>query len=136
MRVLFVKPENYKAVCNLYDRLKEVKNHPKTTVICQSPEEFRAQFDKDKFGVRYTTFYFDEEFGMINTVKCFKEFVRLYGDEDARYISEAMKMRTISIDRLLLAGDFNVFKGFCIDPCCIDDVIRSAKRPLSCKSLL
>lgn len=101
MRVLFVKPENYKAVCNWYDRLKEVKNHPKTTVICQSPEEFREQFDKDKFGVRYTTFYFDEEFGMINTVKCFKEFVRLYGDEDARYISEAMKMRTISIDRLL-----------------------------------
>lgn len=136
MRVLFVKPENHQAVCNWYDRLKEVKNHPKTTVICQSPEEFRAQFDKDKFGARYTTFYFDEEFGMINTVKCFKEFVRLYGDEDARYISEAMKMRTISIDRLLLAGDFNVFKGFCIDPCCIDDVIRSAKRPLSCKSLL
>lgn len=136
MRVLFVKPENYKAVCNWYDRLKEVKNHPKTTVICQSPEEFRAQFDKDKFGVRYTTFYFDEEFGMINTVKCFKEFVRLYGDEDARYISEAMKMRTISIDRLLWAGDFNVFQGFCIDSDCIDDIIRSAKRPLSCKSLL
>lgn len=136
MRVLFVKSENYKAVCNWYDRLKEVKNHPKTTVICQNPEEFRAQFDKDKFGVKYTTFYFDEEFGMINTVKCFKEFVRLYGDENARYISEAMKMRTISIDKLLWAGDFNVFKGFCIDPDCIDDVIRSAKRPLSCKSLL
>lgn len=136
MRVLFVKPENYQAVCNWYDRLKEVKNYPKTTVICQSPEEFRAQFNKDKFGVRYTTFYFDEEFGMINTVKCFKEFVRLYGDEDARYISEAMKMRIISIDRLLLAGDFNVFKQFCIVPDCIDDVIRSAKRPLSCKSLL
>lgn len=69
MRVLFVKPENYKAVCNWYDRLKEVKNHPKTTVICQSPEEFRAQFDKDKFGVKYTTFYFDEEFGMIRNIK-------------------------------------------------------------------
>lgn len=136
MRVLFVKPENYKAVCNWYDKLKEVKNHPKTTVICQSPEEFRAQFDKDKFGATYTTFYFDEEFGLINKVKCFKEFVRLYGDEDARYISAAMKMRTISIDRLLWAGDFNVFKGFYIDPDCIDDIIRSAKRPLSCKSLL
>ena len=136
MRVLFVKPENYQAVCSWYDRLKEVKNHPKTTVICQSPEEFRAQFDKNKFGARYTTFYFDEEFGLINKVKCFKEFVRLYGDEDARYISEAMKMRTISIDRLLWAGDFNVFKGFCIDSDCIDDIIRSAKRPLSCKSLL
>lgn len=136
MRVLFVKPENYQAVCNWYDRLKEIKNHPKITAICQTPEEFRAQFDKDKFGARYTTFYFDEEFGLTNIVKCFKEFVRLYGDEDARYISEAMKMRTISIDRLLDAGDFNVFKQFCIAPDCIDDVIRSAKRPLSCKSLL
>lgn len=136
MRVLFVKPENYKKVCDWYNRLKEIKNHPKTTVICQSPEEFRAQFDKDKFGAKYTTFYFDEEFGMINTVKCFKEFVRLYGDEDARYISATMEMRTINIDRLLWAGDFNVFKSFCISPDCIDDIIKSAKRPLSFKSLL
>lgn len=136
MRVLFVKPENHKKVCDWYDRLKEVKNHPKTTVICQSPEEFRAQFDKDKFGVRYTTFYFDEEFRLANKVNCFKEFVRLYGDEDARYISATMKMRNISIDRLLQTGDFNVSKSFCVDPDCIDDVIKSAKRPLSCRSLL
>lgn len=139
MRILFVRPEVYDAVCEWYEGLNNVQKHRKATAIYKSISEFREQFDKDKFGVRYTTFYFDNMLAPTEIYESFKEFVRLYGEADARYISEALKMRTIGVDELMWRNNFDYFKVTSIDPDCIEDTIKQAaieQTECYCRSLL
>lgn len=126
MRVLFVRPEIYDVVCIWYDGLSDIQKHRKNTAICKSIAQFRDQFNKDKFGVRYTTFYFDQMFSTETITEYFKELVIVYGEEDARYISEAMKMRTIGIGELIYRNNFDCFKSTCIDSNCLDEIIQEA----------
>lgn len=63
----------------------------------------------------------------------------MYGEEDARYISEAMKMRTIGIGQLMYRNNFDCFKNTCIDPNCLDKIIQEAlldRTECYCESLL
>lgn len=139
MRALFVTPEVYDTVCNWYEELNNIQKHRKVTAIFKSPAEFRDQFNKDKFGAQYTMFYFDDMLFPIDVLEYFKEFVRLYGEEDARYISEAMKIRMIDIGKLMLRNNFDCFTSTCIDPSVIDDVIQTAlleQTECYCESLL
>lgn len=125
MRVLFVRPSIYDTVCDWYERMNTVQKHRKETAICKSPEDFWDIFDKDKFGVQYTTFYFDDMLTLTDTLECFKEIARLYGEEDAKYISEN-KMRRITVNYLMNHNQFDLFQQFSITPECLDDVIRDA----------
>lgn len=125
MRVLFVRPSIYDTVCDWYERMNTVQKHRKETAICKSPEDFLDIFDKDKFGVQYTTFYFDDMLTLTDTLECFKEIARLYGEEDAKYISEN-KMRRITVNYLMNHNQFDLFQQFSITPECLDDVIRDA----------
>lgn len=139
MRVLFVRPSIYDTVCDWYERMNTVQKHRKETAICKSPEDFWDIFDKDKFGVQYTTFYFDDMLTLTDTLECFKEIARLYGEEDAKYISEN-KMRRITVNYLMNHNQFDLFQQFSITPECLDDVIRDAltnqQRECVCRSLL
>lgn len=139
MRVLFVRPSIYDTVCDWYERMNTVQKHRKETAICKSPEDFWDIFDKDKFGVQYTTFYFDDMLTLTDTLKCFKEIARLYGEEDAKYISEN-KMRRITVNYLMNHNQFDLFQQFSITPECLDDVIRDAltnqQSECVCRSLL
>lgn len=139
MRVLFVKPSIYDTVCDWYERMNTVQKHRKETAICKSPEDFWDIFDKDKFGVQYTTFYFDDMLTLTDTLECFKEIARLYGEEDAKYISEN-KMRRITVNYLMNHNQFDLFQQFSITPECLDDVIRDAltnqQSECVCRSLL
>lgn len=139
MRVLFVRPSIYDTVCDWYERMNTVQKHRKETAICKSPEDFWDIFDKDKFGVQYTTFYFDDMLTMTDTLECFKEIARLYGEEDAKYISEN-KMRRITVNYLMNHNQFDLFQQFSITPECLDDVIRDAltnqQSECVCRSLL
>lgn len=139
MRVLFVRPSIYGTVCDWYERMNTVQKHRKETAICKSPEDFWDIFDKDKFGVQYTTFYFDDMLTLTDTLECFKEIVRLYGEEDAKYISEN-KMRRITVNYLMNHNQFDLFQQFSITPECLDDVIRDAltnqQSECVCRSLL
>lgn len=139
MRVLFVHPNNYDQVCAWYEGLNSTQKHRKVTVICKSPDEFWQKFDKVKFGVEYTMFYFDECLGPVDSMKFFKALVPLYGEKDARYISEE-KMRFTNIFNIMAANEFNNFKPFHIIPECLNDVIRQAMEEAQsecvCRSLL
>ena len=139
MRVLFVHPNNYDSVCAWYDGLNSTQKHRKVTVICKSPDEFWQKFDKAKFGVEYTMFYFDECLGPADSMKIFKALVPLYGEEDSRYISEE-KMRFTNVFNIMAANEFNNFKPFHIIPECLNDVIRQAMEEAQsecvCRSLL
>ena len=139
MRVLFVRPSIYETVCDWYERMNTVQKHRKETAICKSPEDFWDIFDKDKFGVQYTTFYFDDMLTLTDTLECFKEIARLYGEEDAKYISEN-KMRRITVNYLMNHNQFDLFQQFSITPECLDDVIRDAltnqQSECVCRSLL
>ena len=139
MRVLFVRPSIYDTVCDCYERMDTVQKHRKETAICKSPEDFWDIFDKDKFGVQYTTFYFDDMLTLTDTLECFKEIARLYGEEDAKYISEN-KMRRITVNYLMNHNQFDLFQQFSITPECLDDVIRDAltnqQSECVCRSLL
>lgn len=139
MRVLFVRPSIYDTVCDWYERMNTVQKHRKETAICKSPEDFWDIFDKDKFGVQYTTFYFDDMLTLTDTLECFKEIARLYGEEDAKYISEN-KMRRITVNYLMNHNQFDLFQQFYITPECLDDVIRDAltnqQSECVCRSLL
>ena len=139
MRVLFVRPEIYDVACNWYDGLSDTQKHRKVTTICKSITQFRDQFNKDKFGAQYTTFYFDNMLAPTEIYESFKEFVRLYGEADARYISEALKMRTIGVGELMWRNNFDCFKNTSIDPDCIEDIIQQAwleQTECYCESLL
>lgn len=139
MRVLFVRPEVHDTVRNWYEGLNDIQKHRKTTAIFKSLIEFREAFNKDKFGVKYTTFYFDNMLTLTTMLEYFKEFVRLYGEEDARYISEALKMRTIGVGELMWRNNFDCFKNTSIDPDCIEDIIQQAwleQTECICESLL
>lgn len=125
MRVLFVRPSIYDTVCDWYERMADVQKHRKVTAICKSPEDFWNMFDKDKFGAQYTTFYFDDMLPLNDTLECFKEIARLYGEEDAKYISEN-KMRRITVNYLMNNNQFDLFQQFSVAPECLDDVIRDA----------
>lgn len=139
MRVLFVRPSIYDTVCDWYERMNTVQKHRKETAICKSPEDFWDIFDKDKFGVQYTTFYFDDMLTLTDTLECFKEIARLYGEEDAKYISEN-KMRRITVNYLMNHNQFDLFQQFSITSECLDDVIRDAltnqQSECVCRSLL
>lgn len=139
MRVLFVRPSIYDTVCDWYERMNTVQKHRRETAICKSPEDFWDIFDKDKFGVQYTTFYFDDMLTLTDTLECFKEIARLYGEEDAKYISEN-KMRRITVNYLMNHNQFDLFQQFSITPECLDDVIRDAltnqQSECVCRSLL
>lgn len=139
MRVLFVRPSIYDTVCDWYERMNTVQKHRKETAICKSPEDFWDIFDKDKFGTQYTTFYFDDMLPLTDTLECFKEIVRLYGEEEAKYISEN-KMRRITVNYLMNHNQFDLFQQFSITPECLDDVIRDAlinqQSECVCRSLL
>ena len=139
MRVLFVRPSIYDTVCDWYERMDTVQKHRKETAICKSPEDFWDIFDKDKFGVQYTTFYFDDMLTLTDTLECFKEIARLYGEEDAKYIAEN-KMRRITVNYLMNHNQFDLFQQFSITPECLDDVIRDAltnqQSECVCRSLL
>lgn len=139
MRVLFVRPSIYDTVFDWYERMNTVQKHRKETAICKSPEDFWDIFDKDKFGVQYTTFYFDDMLTLTDTLECFKEIARLYGEEDAKYISEN-KMRRITVNYLMNHNQFDLFQQFSITPECLDDVIRDAltnqQSECVCRSLL
>ena len=139
MRVLFVRSSIYDIVCDWYEQLNDIQKHRKTTVICKSPEEFWEKFNKDKFGAQYTTFYFDDRLLLTDTLECFKEIVRLYGEDDARYISEN-KMRQIDTGYLMNCNNFDCFRGLSVDPECLNDVIRQAlngyENECRCQSLL
>lgn len=132
MRVLFVRPSIYDTVCDWYERMNTVQKHRKETAICKSPEDFWDIFDKDKFGVQYTTFYFDDMLTLTDTLECFKEIARLYGEEDAKYISEN-KMRRITVNYLMNHNQFDLFQQFSITPECLDDVIRDALADQQCE---
>lgn len=132
MRVLFVRPSIYDTVCDWYERMDTVQKHRKETAICKSPEDFWDIFDKDKFGVQYTTFYFDDMLTLTDTLECFKEIARLYGEEDAKYISEN-KMRRITVNYLMNHNQFDLFQQFYITPECLDDVIRDALTNQQCE---
>lgn len=132
MRVLFVRPSIYDTVCDWYERMNTVQKHRKETAICKSPEDFWDIFDKDKFGVQYTTFYFDDMLTLTDTLECFKEIARLYGEEDAKYISEN-KMRRITVNYLMNHNQFDLFQQFSITPECLDDVIRDALTNQQCE---
>lgn len=125
MRVLFVRPSIYDTVCDWYERMADVQKHRKATSICKSPEDFWNMFDNDKFGAQYTTFYFDDMLPLNDTLECFKEIARLYGEEDAKYISEN-KMRRITMNYLMNNNQFDLFQQFSVAPECLDDVIRDA----------
>ena len=139
MRVLFVRPSIYDTVCDWYERMDTVQKHRKETAICKSPEDFWNIFDEDKFGAQYTTFYFDDMLTLTDTLECFKEIARLYGEEDAKYISEN-KMRRITVNYLMNHNQFDLFQQFSITPECLDDVIRDAlinqQSECVCRSLL
>ena len=132
MRVLFVRPSIYDTVCDWYERMDTVQKHRKETAICKSPEDFWDIFDKDKFGVQYTTFYFDDMLTLTDTLECFKEIARLYGEEDAKYISEN-KMRRITVNYLMNHNQFDLFQQFSITPECLDDVIHDALADQQCE---
>ena len=132
MRVLFVRPSIYDTVCDWYERMDTVQKHRKETAICKSPEDFWDIFDKDKFGVQYTTFYFDDRLALTDTFEFFKEIVRLYGEEDAKYISEN-KMRRITMNYLMNNNQFDLFQQFSITPECLDDVIHDALADQQCE---
>lgn len=132
MRVLFVRPSIYDTVCDWYERMNTVQKHRKETAICKSPEDFWDIFDKDKFGVQYTTFYFDDMLTLTDTLECFKEIARLYGEEDAKYISEN-KMRRITVNYLMNHNQFDLFQQFSITPECLDDVIHDALADQQCE---
>ena len=132
MRVLFVRPSIYDTVCDWYERMNTVQKHRKETAICKSPEDFWDIFDKVKFGVQYTTFYFDDMLTLTDTLECFKEIARLYGEEDAKYISEN-KMRRITMNYLMNNNQFDLFQQFSITPECLDDVIHDALADQQCE---
>lgn len=132
MRVLFVRPSIYDTVCDWYERMDIVQKHRKETAICKSPEDFWNIFNKDKFGAQYTTFYFDDRLALTDTFEFFKEIVRLYGEEDAKYISEN-KMRRITMNYLMNNNQFDLFQQFSITPECLDDVIHDALADQQCE---
>lgn len=132
MRVLFVRPSIYDTVCDWYERMDTVQKHRKETAICKSPEDFWNIFNKDKFGAQYTTFYFDDRLALTDTFEFFKEIVRLYGEEDAKYISEN-KMRWITMNYLMNNNQFDLFQQFSITPECLDDVIHDALADQQCE---
>lgn len=132
MRVLFVRPSIYDTVCDWYERMDTVQKHRKETAICKSPEDFWNIFNKDKFGAQYTTFYFDDRLALTDTFEFFKEIVRLYGEEDAKYISEN-KMRRITMNYLMNNNQFDLFQQFSITPECLDDVIHDALADQQCE---
>lgn len=88
MRILFVSPEKYDAVCSWYDNLDTVQKHRKVIVICKSPDEFREKFDYSKMNAQCTMFYFDEYLGLAKSFEYCKLFTKLYGEADVRYICE------------------------------------------------
>lgn len=138
MRVLFVRPSIYDTVCEWYEGLTDIQKHRKETLICKSPEDFWDMFDKDKFGAQYTTFYFDDMLSPTDTLKCFLELTKLYGEESAKYISEN-KMRGISISYMMNNNRFDHFKVFGITPECLNDIIQLAleeQNECVCRSLL
>lgn len=132
MRVLFVRPSIYDTVCDWYERMDTVQKHRKETAICKSPEDFWNIFNKDKFGAQYTTFYFDDRLALTDTFEFFKEIARLYGEEDAKYISEN-KMRWITMNYLMNNNQFDLFQQFSITPECLDDVIHDALADQQCE---
>ena len=132
MRVLFVRPSIYDTVCDWYERMDTVQKHRKETAICKSPEDFWNIFNKDKFGSQYTTFYFDDRLALTDTFEFFKEIARLYGEEDAKYISEN-KMRRITMNYLMNNNQFDLFQQFSITPECLDDVIHDALADQQCE---
>ena len=135
MRILFVSPEKYDAVCSWYDNLDTVQKHRKVTVICKSPDEFREKFDYSKMNAQCTMFYFDEYLGLAKSFEYCKLFTKLYGEADVRYICEN-KMRQINIDDLMYRNTFDLFKKFSVVPECLEDIIRASRHPLRCRSLL
>lgn len=132
MRVLFVRPSIYDTVCDWYERMNTVQKHRKETAICKSPEDFWDIFNKDKFGAQYTTFYFDDRLALTDTFEFFKEIARLYGKEDAKYISEN-KMRRITMNYLMNNNQFDLFQQFSITPECLDDVIHDTLADQQCE---
>ena len=132
LRVLFVRPSIYDTVCDWYERMDTVQKHRKETAICKSPEDFWNIFNKDKFGAQYTTFYFDDRLALTDTFEFFKEIARLYGEEDAKYISEN-KMRRITMNYLMNNNQFDLFQQFSITPECLDDVIHDALADQQCE---
>ena len=132
MRVLFVRPSIYDTVCDWYERMDTVQKHRKETAICKSPEDFWNIFNKDKFGAQYTTFYFDDRLALTDTFEFFKEIARLYGEEDAKYISEN-KTRRITMNYLMNNNQFDLFQQFSITPECLDDVIHDALADQQCE---
>ena len=135
MRILFVSPEKYDAVCSWYDNLDTVQKHRKVIVICKSPDEFREKFDYSKMNAQCTMFYFDEYLGLAKSFEYCKLFTKLYGEADVRYIC-GNKMRQINIDDLMCRNTFDWFKEFSVVPKCLEDLIRNSKRAFVCKSLL
>lgn len=123
MRVLFVRPSIYDTVCDWYERMADIQNNRKTTVICKSSEEFNQLFDPQKFGASYTTFYFDDMLSLGDVFDLFRNLIPLYRDVNTRYISEN-KMRRISISYLMNNNRFDVFQSFSVDPDCLEDVIK------------
>lgn len=135
MRILFVSPEKYDAVCSWYDNLDTVQKHRKVIVICKSPDEFREKFDYSKMNAQYTMFYFDEHLGLAKSFEYCKLFTKLYGEVDVRYIC-GNKMRQINIDDLMHRNTFDWFKEFSVVPECLEDIIRDNKKSFMCRSLL
>lgn len=135
MRILFVSPEKYDAVCSWYDNLDTVQKHRKVIVICKSPDEFREKFDYSKMNAQYTMFYFDEHLGLAKSFEYCKLFTKLYGEVDVRYIC-GNKMRQINIDDLMHRNTFDWFKEFSVVPECLEDIIRDNKKAFMCRSLL
>lgn len=135
MRILFVSPEKYDAVCSWYDNLDAAQKHRKVIVICKSPDEFREKFDYSKMNAQCTMFYFDEHLGLAKSFEYCKLFTKLYGEADVRYIC-GNKMRQINIDDLMYRNTFDLFKKFSVVPECLEDIIRASRHPLRCRSLL
>lgn len=132
MRVLFVRPSIYDTVCDWYERMDTVQKHRKETTICKSPEDFRDIFNKDKFGAQYTIFYFDDRLTTNDIIEFFKEIVRLYGEEDAKYISEN-KMRDITVNYLMNNNQFDHSQKFSIAHEYLDDIICDALADQQCE---
>lgn len=133
MRVLFVKSEDYNQICEWYDGLNEVQKHRKVVAICKSPDQFREQFNIDKFGAQYTTFYFETWLPAKERVEYCKLFVDLYGADTAQYIMKN-KMRSIYKTDLLNNNAFDIFRSFILDDDLIEHIVNY--KPFMCKNLL
>lgn len=135
MKVLFTTPEKYNEVIEWYSRLNDIQRYRKICDIFDSPIGFKERFNIDRHGAGHTIFYFDKSLPATFIINCFKTFVALYGEESTKEFI-AHRMRMIDVNRLLQVNTFDNFTPLLLDQETIDNIIRTSRKPFTCKSLL